>query len=259
MAKTRAQIKTSIDFNTGRATEKDGLIDDLCDQALKLAIGKHPFRDAQDDPTIIAITEDAVSVDISAITNLVHIVTARIIQDSGTLSRLLHMRDRTWWDRNVVEAGDNQKGWPANGLRWESTVLLERPAESDLQLQLVVSQDKTFTDDSTETPVKILDTFIVQYVTAFVFLSIQNMQSYAFWKNIALGFKWDDGVVGGTLGHAILTDKFDISEEMHAQAPGGESGHHHNRGVAILNNLIHYDLQGNAIPHDLFGQVVTWY
>ncbi len=47
MAKTRAQIKTSVNYNTGRATEKDLLIDELCDDALKLAIGKHPFRDAQ--------------------------------------------------------------------------------------------------------------------------------------------------------------------------------------------------------------------
>ncbi len=258
MSKTRAQIKTAVDANTGRGTEKNDLIENLCDEALKLAIGKHPFRDAQSIPTIIDITEDSVSVDISAISNLVNIVTARIIQDSGTLSLPLYMRDRTWWDRNVVNAEDSQKGWPQNGLRWKSTVLLERPAESDLQLQLVVSQDQTFTDDSTETPIAILDTFIVQYVTAFVFLSIQNMESYKFWKNIALGFRWEDGKVGGTLKHAILTDKYDLSEEMRAQAPGGEAGRH-NRGIAILNGLINYRLDGTAVPHDLFGQVVTWF
>ncbi len=256
MAKTRGQIKTSVDANTGRGTEKATLIESLCDEALKVAINQHPFRDAQNDPTIIAITEDAVSVDISAITNLVHIVTARIIQDSGSLYSILFMRDRAWWDRNIVNPADNQKGWPKNGLRWESTVLLERPAESDLQLQLIVSQEKTFTDDSTESPVKILDTFITQYVTAFVFLSIQNMESYAYWKNISLGFKWDEGIVGGTLGHAIRTDKFDISEEMVAQGPGSAM---RKDGVAILNGLINYDLAGNPQPHDRFGQVDTWY
>ncbi len=256
MAKTRAQIKVSVDANTGRGTEKTTLIESLCDEALKIAGNEHPFRDAQDDPTIIAITEDAVSVDISAITNLVHIVTARIIQDSGSLYSPLFMRDRAWWDRNIVNPADNQKGWPRNGLRWESTVLLERPAESDLQLQLIVSQEKAFTDDSTECPIKILDTFIVQYATAFVFLSIQNMESYAFWKNIALGFKWDSGVVGGTLGHAIKTDKYDISEEMIAQGPGMGV---RRDGIAILNGLINYGLDGTPMPHSRFGSVDTWY
>ena len=246
MAKTRTQIKTSVDANTSRATQKATLIEDLCDQALKVAIGRHPFRDAQDDPTIITITEDAVSVDISAITNLVHIVTAQIIQDSGSLYKPLYMRDRTWWDRSVGNPADNQKGWPAFGLRWEATVLLDRPAESDLQLQLIVSQDKTFASDATETPVKILDTFIVQYVTAFVFLSIQNMQSYAYWKNIALGFRWDDGVVGGTLGQAIQTDKYDISEEMRAEPPGLPR-----RDGISVQNLIS--------GHDDYGNVRTWY
>jgi len=256
MAKTRAQIKTAVDNNTGRGTEKATLIESLCDEALKVAINEHPFRDSQDDPTIIDITEDATSVDISAISDLVHIVTARIIQDSGSLYAPLFMRDRSWWDRNVVNPDDNQKGWPRNGLRWESTILLERPASDDLQLQLIVSQEKTFTNDSTETPIKILDTFITQYVTAFVFLSLQNTESYAYWKNIALGFKWDSGIVGGTLGHAIRTDKYDISEEMVAQGPGvsARSG-----GIAVKNGLINYDRQGNATNHDRYGSIDIWY
>lgn len=247
MAKTRTQIKSSVDSNTGRATSKSSLIEDLCDESLKVAIGEHPFRDAQSSPTILDITEDATSVDMSAITNLVHVVTARIIQDSGTQYMPLVLRDRSWWDRNVVNAEDNTKGWPKYGLRWESTILLDRPAESDLQLQLIVSQDQTFTSDSTECPVKILDTFVVQYVTAFVFLSIQNMQSYAYWKNIALGFKWDSGIVGGTLGHAIKTDRYDISEEMRAEPPNMSL----KRSGVSINNLI--------TGHDDYGNVRTWF
>lgn len=247
MAKTRAQIKSSIDHNTGRADSKASLIEDLCNESLKVAIGKHPFRDAQSSPTILDIGEGTTSVNMSAITNLVHVVTARIIQDSGTQYLPLVLRDRAWWDRNVVNAADNTKGWPKYGLRWESTILLDRPAESDLQLQLIVSQDQTFANDTIECPVKILDTFVVQYVTAFVFLSIQNMQSYAYWKNIALGFKWDSGIVGGTLGHAIATDRYDISEEMRAEPPGAPG----KLAGTSIRNLI--------TGHDNYGDTITWY
>ena len=248
MSKTRAQIKTSVGYNTGRATEKASLIENLCDEALKVAIGEHPFRDAQDDPSAISITEDAVSIDISAISDLVHIVTARIIETgTSTQYKPLILRDRTWWDRHVVNPGDNQKGWPTHGLRWESTIKIERPADANLQLHLIVSQEQTFTDDSTECPVKILDTFIVQYVTAFVFLSIQNLQSYAYWKNIALGFKWDSGIVGGTLKHAIDTDKYDLSEEMRTEPP-----HLRVRGDGV-------SVQNLLSGHDDYGNVRRWF
>ncbi len=258
MAKTRAQIKTAVDANTGRATEKNALIESLCDEALKLAINKHPFRDAQSEPIAFDITEDAVSVDISSITDLVHIVTARITEgNSSTTYANLVLRDRTWWDRHVINPEDNQKGWPVYGLRWKGTIRFDRPANSNLELRLVTTQEQAFASDATECPVKILDLFVIQYVTAFVFLSIQNMESYAYWKNIALGFKWDNGTVGGTLRHAIITDKYDLSEEM--RASGGDSGSGRPRGLSILNQLINYDRQGNSTPHDLFGSVVTWY
>jgi hypothetical protein len=46
MARTRAAIKVAVDNNTGRGTEKATLIETLCDEALKVAVNAHPFRDA---------------------------------------------------------------------------------------------------------------------------------------------------------------------------------------------------------------------
>ena len=247
MAKTRAQIKTAVGYNTGRGTEKAALIETLCDEALKVAGNAHPFRDACSQPTDIAITEDAVSVDISVITSLIYIVTARIIETGSDSYDILTMKDRTWWDRNVVNASSNQKGWPTNGLRWGTTVLLDRPSESGLSLRLVVSKEQSFAADATPCPIAILDTFVTQYATAFVFLSIENVDSHNYWKRLALGSRWDEGILGGTLLHAINTDKYDLSEEMSAQPPSGSGS---SRGISIKNLIT---------GHDDYGNIRSWY
>jgi hypothetical protein len=246
MARTRTQIKTAVDNNTGRGTEKATLIETLCDEALKVAVTAHPFRDSRSNPSDLTITEDATSVDISSISNLVHIVTARVVQADGDSNIQLPMKDATWWDKNVINAEDNLKGWPNYGMRDGTVVRLNRPAESGLELRLRVSTEQTFASDATTCPIVILDTFVVQYVTAFVFLSINMKEEFAYWKHMALGWKWDEGIVGGSLKHAINADKFDLSEEMVMEPPGKVK----DAGISV-ENLID--------THDDYGNVRRWY
>lgn len=248
MARTRTQIKAAVGYNTGRGTQKATLIETLCDEALKVAVTEHAFRDALSYPSDITITEDATSVDISSISNLVHIVSARIIEASGSRNAPLVMKDRTWWAKNVVNASDNPKGWPVYGLRQGTTVLLDRPASGGLTLRLVVSVEQTFTNDASACPIAILDTFVVQYVTAFVFLSIENDASYWKWRRLAIGPRWDEGIVGGSLIHAIQADKFDISEEFRAERYG--EGQLRMGGLAIENL---------DTGHDRYGEIDIWY
>jgi hypothetical protein len=247
-ALTRAQIKTAVDSNTGRGTEKASLIETLCDEALKLALSRHPFRDAQTRLDAVAITEDATSVDFSAVLTgtLIHIVTARICETAGTTNWLLHMKGPSWWDQNVVEASDNLKGQPRFGLRYGNTVLFERPCESNLSLKLVVTQEKRFTNDATVCSVALLDTFVVQYVTAFVFKSVEQDDKFAVWHALALGPQWANGTIGGTLRHAIDTDKFDLSEEMIVEPPSAAGV----SGISVMNL---------DSAHDDYGATRSWY
>jgi hypothetical protein len=212
-----------------------------------LTLLEMPFRDALSQPADFSITEDATSIDISSISNLVHTVSARIVESGADRYAPLIMKSRTWWDKNVVNASDNQKGWPTYGLRWSTTILLDRPADSGLSLKLVVASEQSFASDSTVCPIAILDVFVVHYVTAFVFMSIQDMDSYWRWRNMALGKKWDEGTVGGSLLHAMNSDKVDISEEFKAES----SGQHSLYDGMSVDNLI--------TGHDDYGNTRSWY
>ncbi len=246
MSRTRAQIKTAVDNNTGRGTEKATLIETLSDEALKVAGLAHPFRDSRSLVDDISIDDNATSVSISTISNLIHIVTARIVEADGAKNTPLPLKGEIWWAKNVINAEDNNKGWPRVGMRRGATVQLDRPSESGLELRLVVSTEKTFTNDATTCPIAILDLFVVQYVTAFVFLSIEATERFAYWKHLALGWKWDDGIIGGSLKHAIGTDEADIAEESVMEGPP----------VAGLNGV---SVQNLLTGHSDYGNVRSWF
>ena len=246
MARTRTQIKTAVDNNTGRGTEKATLIETLCDEALKVAIESHPFRDARSLPSDFSITEDATSVDISSISNLVQIISSRIVEADGQRNAPLPLKNEVWWTKNVINAEDNLKGWPDYGMRRGTNIELNRPSLSGLELRLLVSTEKTFASDATECPIKVLDTFIVQYVTAFVFLSLEATDRFAYWKHLALGWKWDEGVVGGSLRHAIDNDSADIAEETKMEVSPVRTA----AGISITNLIT---------GSDSYGSVRAWF
>ncbi len=252
MARTRTQIKTWVDYYTGRGTEKATLIELLCDEALQIAIEEHPFEDslvysgpASSD---VAITEDATSVDVSAWSGIQDIITATVVEASGTLNKPLMLKDETWWNKNVINAEDNQKGWPDFGIRRDTTVYINRPADSGLELRAVYSASQTFAADATVCPIAILDIFVTQYVTAMLFLSIQNNESYKYWYNLCMGFQYVmTGKVGGTLGRAIEKDKRD-----RATVTRVERGPVLNAGVAGVG------VQNLISGHDDYGNTRLW-
>ncbi len=256
MALTRTETIALVKLNTGR-TDKDTLIDSLCDTALKVATTKHAFQDSMHICDDLTITEDATSVAIAATDlkestvqisgDLVDIVTARIVEASGTRNAPLIIKNKTWWDKNVVNPEDNQKGWPNFGLHFGTNILLDGPATSGLELRLRTSHIPVFASDATECPIKILDTFVEQYTTAMVFLSLSMNDKYIHWYIMALGRNYDRGEVGGTLLAAITKDRSLAAEDKNVER-GSYS--QRERGVSVQNLIA---------GADRYGETHSWY
>jgi len=244
MARTRSTIKTLIRSHTGLT--KETVENAACDTALKLALLRHPFRDAISTPADFTLTEDAYSVDISSASAL-GIVTARIVEADGKRNTELILKNRTWWDKNIINAEDNVKGWPLHGMRTGSTMNFDRPLQSGLELRLRITTEQTFTDDNTVCPIAILDIFVEKYATYEVFMDIGNVGRAATFKIQALGPKYDDGEIGGALKDAIDFDFKEIGEDyrMERDITGNQNG------LAVLNNLGSW--------HERNGEVDVWY
>ena len=239
-AKTQGAILALVHANTGRTAAVVEAA--ACNAALKVALMKHAFEDAQSEPTDIAITEDAVNTTI--VTNdVISIVTARIVEASGSRNEILKLKTRTWWDAHVINPEDNMKGWPQVGLHWGAKIVFDRPAESGLELRLRVTTEQVFADDDTVCPIYVLDKFVEHYVTAEVFKSVRSWDSYKVWRISALGVKWESrGEPGGELLNAINADSVgDYALDIKAGEPQPSAG-----GVSVENLITGHSDYGNT-------------
>ena len=243
-ARTRSAIKTLVESHTGAS--KSTLENSLCDNALKVALLQHPFKDAQSEPTDYAITESNSYATISATTGIISIISARIVETGTSSSTMLKFKTRNWWDEHVIDPDDNLKGWPQYGLRWGTKILLDRPAESGLSLRLRMTREQTFTSDTCVCPIAVLDIFVEHYVTAQVFRSLEQWDSADKWMQSACGVKWMlTGEPGGELLKAIQADTVgDVALELKAspadEVPGASGG------VAVQNLITGHDDYGNT-------------
>lgn len=247
-ARTRGEIKTLVEGHTGRT--KDALENSLCDTALKVALEKHPFTDAQSSPSDFTITEDATSVDISATTDIINVLTARIVEASGTRNRIFTLKPRTWWDLNVRNAEDNMKGWPLFGMWWGTTILLDRPADAGLELRLRITTKQSFSGDGIVSPIALLDIFIEHYVTMSVYAELENWQAAERWRRSAFGTQYElNGKIGGELASAIESDSLNNTAlEVKAEPSDITSslGVLGGFGLAINNQITGHDDFGNT-------------
>lgn len=248
MARTRMQIKTLVNSYTGRGQEKASLIEMLCDEALNVALNHHPFKDARDFTNEFALTEGETSVSIASIANLVHVISATLHYTDNSHFSKLKLKNETWWAENVTDAEGRTPGWPENVLRRGNVLHFDRPLVAGLTLKPVVTTKQVFSSDSAECPISLLELFVTQYVTAFVFLAVTETEKYKFWFTLAHGMQYVySGKPGGTLAAAINQDKRDIAEEYKAQRSNDNDND--NSGLAILNLLK---------DHDRYGEIDYW-
>lgn len=254
MARTRLETQADVILNTGRS-DKASYIDRQCDNALKIACTKHTFNDSLHLADDLTLTESTTSVSISsleessvALGTTIDIITARIVQADGSMNRILTLKNRQWWDREVINPEDNGQGWPIFGLKFGSNMIFNRPVDSGLELRLRVQTIPTYAGDSTECPIELLDTFIEQYVTALTYLSVGMMDKYVSWYIMAIGRDYDKrGIPGGALLAAINKDRTLAGESKNVERRENVT---RDNGIAVLNNT-----QGD--PN--FGNFANWY
>lgn len=247
MTRTRAEIKTAVNYNTGRATEKAALIETLCNEALKIAIDEHPFEDSKAFNQDFAITTSSYTASIATLTSLAHVLSATIIETSGDRNMPLKMKNETWWAENVVNPEDNAETWPTYGLKRGTNIIFDCPVQAGLSLRLIVSNYQTFSTDSTTCPIAIADIFVTQYVTALVFLSLNEHEKYEQWYKMAMGMQYlINGKVGGTLASIIDKDKKSRAEVFEARQSNMATA----QSQVAVQNLI--------TGHDDYGNVRLW-
>ena len=207
MARTRSDIRTLVEGNTGKTT-KTTLINSSLETGLKKAALVYDFTDIREivspDTTIVIG-----SMQIPVPQNTRTILSIKLFNSGNTQGSYLKLKNSTWWDKYITEPAANSQGWPTFGLRHRSQILFDRPSQT-LVARFRITRIPSFdSDDEKECPIDVLDLFLEAYVTAMVFFSIEDKDNYVFWITEALGSKKDRdmNIPGGLLLQAISADK----------------------------------------------------
>lgn len=243
MSYTRALIIDEVMSNIGRtstyAVAQAVSLNKYCNDALKIAVHAHPFRDTVSIATLNLVSGSATAFDMlrGTVGNVINVVGARIITN-GVRGKL-KFKGAAWWMDRVVDETLNDEGIPKYAIRRKTvtseTIVVDRPVVAGSTMRICYSVEPVFTSDSTENPIPGLDVFITQYVTAQAFLRLENVDMYVQFKRSALGFQYDEGKIGGSLKHAIDADMYDIADDVDAEAPEGPVNDVTPNGVSILD------------------------
>jgi hypothetical protein len=189
MALTRAEIRTLIESHLGRV-DKTTLINSLCANALKAACQVHNFNDACAVSDIAMVANQ----NYFSISGIDKLVSVRVIWPTNVQSWVLTMKDRRWWDENIVNENDENAGQPSYGLRFGTNVYMYPVPDLAYTARVRSLTIPSWTTDIA-CPISCLDLFIEAWVTSKVFKSIEDFDNEKFWMseatdrlNIAISF-----------------------------------------------------------------------
>jgi len=210
MALTRAQIKSLVQGYTGKLN-KDSLIETLCDLALNEAVRRHPFGSSRATSELTGVV-GTLSYSMSTLPNtLVNIISIELL-DSENVSTLVTLKPTWWFSKHAGSRANLGNGRPEFVEKQGINLVFDRGFDEAYTIKVTYSYYPTFASDETECPIKVLDTFVVNYVTAHVFLSIEDKENFGAWMNRAVGFDFGDWR-GGEFYHAVKADKDEYAQE----------------------------------------------
>jgi len=221
MALTRTQIKTLVQSYTGKLN-KATLIETLCDLALNEAVRKYPFDSSRLSSPISSaeatethrsmIQTVADEVEITLPATVVNLISVELLDTSTDVSYSVALKP-DWWFAKL--AGSNQyetQGIPEYACRQGGVLKFNRPFDAVYTVRIRYSWYPVFEEDDDENPIAVLDTFLVDYVTAHVFLSIEDKDNFAVWMVKAVGSDFNDWQ-GGAFADAVKADKDEYAKE----------------------------------------------
>lgn len=209
MAKTRAQLRTSVEALVGR-TDKTSVIDDALNFALQEAADQHYFSElwSQSDESIV---QAANSVAFKAGSR--DLLEARLIDSTNSSSWVILIVPKFQFVSSIPSIGDVDEGRPSVGYIEGETLHFAPPSDGTYVIRMTTITVPTFSSDSDTSSIKGIDEFLISYAAEYLFASIELPESAMLWSN-----KWK--VV---LSRAIRADKKNPSVQLIMQPHGSDN------------------------------------
>lgn len=203
------QLIEAVKANTGRSdldsiTVLENTVAKI-NQSLFVAISNHQFSELRTESRI-DLTAGITSYDIEDVDEI-----ENIYFDINTTTYQVQSIDKSMFDKRFLSVSDEAPGVPFFVSVVDNTIYFDRPLQADVTLCLTSISEATVlsTDLTAELPIQKLVPFLIDYVTALVFLSLENVPMYTAWDKRAMGsgYQSAQNSLGGSLLTAIRKDK----------------------------------------------------
>ena len=191
MAHTRDEIVAKVRAITGKSN-KDSMIEALCDSGLKQAMKRHKFKVSRTHTDVTGVLGETYFALPAACANVLSIVTL----DGEEHAKPLPLKPDWWYDQHVGSPEQFASGWPEYGTKFAASIHLDRPMDRAYTFRVRYSVYPTFAAGSTTCPIATLDDFLVYFCSAYVFAAVQEMENFAVWMQQAVGrdfSNWNGG------------------------------------------------------------------
>lgn len=197
-AMTRDQIIAQVRSNTGVLTGRDEAINTMCNEAIKYACIKHSFNDACTELDVsVASGEEYCALP----TGKFAITSIRMYRGSAITAATpawpLKIKDRAWWDRNIINPRSEAPDNPTYGLMFAGNLYFWPIANADYIVRFRMVSVPVFSSGAQTCPISVLDIFVMRYATAFLFKALEDDTSFSSWYLLSKE-SLDDAIVADT-------------------------------------------------------------
>lgn len=172
MAKTRAQLVTSVQGSTGRL-DKDSVIEDGLDFGLGALTRRHRWRQGRSTSEFTLTAADET---VTLPTGSTHVFWV-FAQDGTTSGWPVRVLNERMFNQVVPNMGSVADGKPFICWKDGLTLRFAPGAGSAYKLQVRVNKVQSFANDSATSPYEETDEALISYASAYLFRSIENFES----------------------------------------------------------------------------------
>jgi hypothetical protein len=123
------------------------------------------------------------------------------------------LKSHLWFRKHVGTAAEYSKAMPKYCTRLGDVLYFDVPLNDGYTFYVDNTYFPTFTSDATECPISSLSNFVLYYVIAHVFLSIEDKENFGVWMRKAVGSSFDYWTTGA-FGRAVQDEENDNAQEF---------------------------------------------
>jgi len=179
---TRKELKDAVRTHFENTTVKNELIEQGLSFGLKTFAQEHDFSIRALTRTGVALTANVETFILSSSEEIQRVKEVRVLD--GTSAYSVQIKEKSWFVKKFPNPTESSPSKPLYCYQEANTLYFAPVPDSDYDIEYTyIPDESSFTEDSSENPIPLLDHALVCWATAYLFDSMQKFQEGRLWRS----------------------------------------------------------------------------